>query len=47
MSKISNFIRVLRNGQIFADRAEAISGLQEKLRYLQDGEICIASYGPN
>lgn len=44
---MSNFIRVLRNGQIFGGRAEAISGLQEKLANLQDGEICIASYGPN
>lgn len=43
----NNFIRVLRNGQIFADRAGAISGLQEKLAKLQDGEICIASYGAN
>ena len=43
----NNFSRVLRNGLIFNDRAGAISGLKEKLAKLQDGEICIASYGPN
>lgn len=42
---MSNFIRVLRNGAIYADRATAMSNLQTKLGDLQDGEICIASYG--
>lgn len=42
---MSNFIRVLRNGAIYADRATAMSKLQTKLGDLQDGEICIASYG--
>ena len=42
---MSKFIRVLRNGSIFNDRAEAISSLKAKLADLQDGEICIASYG--
>lgn len=41
----NNFIRVLRNGSIYADRAAAKSALQEKLATLQDGEICLASYG--
>ena len=41
----NNFIRVLRNGALYADRATAISNLQTKLGGLQDGEICIASYG--
>ena len=44
---MSNFIRVLRNGSIYADRAAAKSALQEKLATLQDGEICLASYGAN
>ena len=42
---MSNFIRVLRNGTLFADREKALTGLQTKLGGLQDGEICIASYG--
>ena len=41
----NNFIRVLRNGTLFADRETAISNLNTKLSGLQDGEICIASYG--
>lgn len=43
----NNFIRVLRNGSIYADRAAAKSALQKKLATLQDGEICLASYGAN
>lgn len=42
---MSKFIRVLRNGTLFADREKALTGLQTKLGDLQDGEICIASYG--
>lgn len=42
---MSNFIRLLRNGAIYADREKALTGLQTKLGDLQDGEICIASYG--
>lgn len=42
---MSNFIRVLRNGKLFNDREKALTGLQTKLQGLQDGEICIASYG--
>ena len=42
---MSNFIRVLRNGKLFSDREKALTGLQTKLQGLQDGEICIASYG--
>ena len=42
---MSNFIRVLRNRALYDDRATAISNLQTKLGGLQDGEICIASYG--
>lgn len=41
----NNFIRVLRNGTLFADRETAISKLNTKLSGLQDGEICLASYG--
>ena len=41
----NNFIRVLRNGRLFGNRADALTGLQTKLQGLQDGEICIASYG--
>lgn len=41
----NNFIRVLRNGTLFADREAAISNLNTKLSDLQDGEICLASYG--
>ena len=40
----NNFIRVLRNGGLYADRKTAITNLQTKLGGLQDGEICIASY---
>ena len=40
----NNFIRVLRNGTLYADRETAISNLNTKLSGLQDGEICIASY---
>lgn len=42
---MSNFIRVLRNGKLFNDREKALTGLRTKLQGLQDGEICIASYG--
>ena len=42
---INNFIRVLRNGTLYSDRKTAISNLNTKLSDLQDGEICIASYG--
>ena len=41
----NNFIRVLRNGTLSANREDAISKLNEKLSSLQDGEICLASYG--
>ena len=41
----NNFIRVLRNGTLYANRETAISNLNTKLSGLQDGEICIASYG--
>ena len=41
----NNFIRVLRNGALYDDREKALTGLQAKLATLQDGEICIASYG--
>ena len=40
----NNFIRVLRNGTLSANREDAISKLNEKLSSLQDGEICLASY---
>lgn len=43
----NNFIRVLRNTALCANHEGAIEKLQGKLAYLQDGEICIASYGPN
>lgn len=42
---MSNFIRVLRNGSLYADRATAKTKLEEQLAKLQDGEICLASYG--
>ena len=42
---MSNFIRVLRNTDLCATREAAIEKLQGKLATLQDGEICIASYG--
>lgn len=41
---MSNFIRVLRNGSLYADRATAKTKLEEQLAKLQDGEICLASY---
>lgn len=41
----NNFIRVLRNGTLYGDRETAISNLNTKLSDLQDGEICLASYG--
>ena len=41
----NNFIRVLRNSTLSADRETAISALNTKLSSLQDGEICLASYG--
>lgn len=41
----NNFIRVLRNTELCATREAAITKLQGKLATLQDGEICIASYG--
>ena len=41
----NNFIRVLRNGTLSANREDAISKLNTKLSGLQDGEICLASYG--
>ena len=42
---MSNFIRVLRNGTLYGNRDLAKQKLEEKLSGLQDGEICIASYG--
>lgn len=42
---MSNFIRVLRNGNLYDDRATAKTKLEEQLAKLQDGEICLASYG--
>lgn len=41
----NNFIRVLRNGDLSANREAAMSKLKAKLSELQDGEICLASYG--
>lgn len=41
----NNFIRVLRNTELCATREAAITKLEGKLATLQDGEICIASYG--
>ena len=41
----NNFIRVLRNTDLCANHEAAIEKLQGKLANLQDGEICIASYG--
>ena len=43
----NNFIRVLRNTELCANHEAAIEKLQGKLANLQDGEICIASYGAN
>ena len=42
---MSNFIRVLRNTDLCGNHDAAIEKLQGKLANLQDGEICIASYG--
>lgn len=42
---MSNFIRLLRNGTLYADRVTAKTKLEEQLAKLQDGEICLASYG--
>lgn len=42
---MSNFIKLLRNSDIYASREAAVSALQTKLAALTDGEICIASYG--
>lgn len=44
---MSNFIRVLRNTELCATREAALTKLEGKLATLQDGEICIASYGAN
>ena len=44
---INNFIRLLRNTELSANHEAAIEKLQGKLANLQDGEICIASYGAN
>lgn len=44
---MSNFIRVLRNGSIYGTRELAKSNLETQLSKLQDGEICLASYGAN
>ena len=41
----NNFIRVLRNGTLYDNRATAKTKLEEQLAKLQDGEICLASYG--
>lgn len=43
----NNFIRVLRNTDLCATREAAITKLEGKLATLQDGEICLASYGAN
>ena len=42
---MSNSSRVLRNGTLYDDRATAKPKLEEQLAKLQDGEICLASYG--
>lgn len=42
---MSNFVKLLRNGDIYADKTSAMAGLQRKLGSLSDGEICVASYG--
>lgn len=42
---MSNFVKLLRNGDIYADKTSAIVALQTKLGSLTDGEICVASYG--
>lgn len=43
----NNFIRVLRNTDLCDTREAAITKLEGKLATLQDGEICLASYGAN
>lgn len=42
---MSNFIRVLRNGTLYSTREIAKTNLETQLGKLQDGEICLASYG--
>lgn len=42
---MSNFVKLLRNGDIYADKTSALVALQTKLGSLTDGEICVASYG--
>jgi hypothetical protein len=42
---MSNFVKLLRNGDIYADKTSAMVALQTKLGSLTDGEICVASYG--
>lgn len=42
---MSNFVKLLRNANIYADKASAIAALQTKLGSLTDGEICVSSYG--
>lgn len=42
---MSNFIRVLRNGTLYSTREIAKTNLEAQLGKLQDGEICLASYG--
>ena len=41
----NNFIRVLRNGTLYSTREIAKTNLETQLGKLQDGEICLASYG--
>ena len=42
---MSKFIRVLRNGTLYSTREIAKTNLETQLSKLQDGEICLASYG--
>lgn len=42
---MNNFIKLLRNSELFETRELAVEGLQNKLINLTDGEICTASYG--
>lgn len=42
---MSNFVKLLRNASIYADKTSAIAALQTKLGTLTDGEICVTSYG--
>lgn len=42
---MSNFIRVLRNKALYSTYELAKTNLEAQLAKLQDGEICIASYG--